>query len=100
MFDVSWLDGCGHLLTASGDKTVALWDVNRKEAGAIAVFKGHTATVKVVASAPDNDRKLAYRRSSIYQAFIFQIFLFLVHETVEFACGIRELNVAAMVLRK
>lgn len=58
------------MLTASGDKTVALWDISRKDAGAVSVFKGHTATVKVIASAPDSNRKLTNNTKSMLQVLL------------------------------
>lgn len=44
----------GHLLSASEDQTVCMWDVNgiskeRRSLDALAVYKGHTAIVEDVA---------------------------------------------------
>ena len=46
MFDLEWTPGENSLLTASGDQTVVLWDVEEEEK--LATFKGHTSSVKTV----------------------------------------------------
>ena len=43
-------------VTASGDQTVRLWDVNRDDC--LAVFKGHTCSVKSVDFREDDICKL------------------------------------------
>ncbi|XP_020603449.1 denticleless protein homolog [Orbicella faveolata] len=46
VFDIAWMEGQEMLVTASGDQTVRMWDVNRDEC--LAVFKGHSCSVKSV----------------------------------------------------
>ncbi|PFX29367.1 Denticleless protein-like [Stylophora pistillata] len=46
VFDIAWMHWEEFMVTASGDQTVRLWDVNRDDC--LAVFKGHTCSVKSV----------------------------------------------------
>lgn len=46
IFDMAWVEGEGRILTASGDQTVVLWDVERQEK--LDVFRGHTSSVRCV----------------------------------------------------
>lgn len=46
VFDIAWMHWEQYMVTASGDQTVRLWDVNRDDC--LAVFKGHTCSVKSV----------------------------------------------------
>ncbi|XP_022328805.2 denticleless protein homolog [Crassostrea virginica] len=46
IFDMVWVEGEGRILTASGDQTVVLWDVERQEK--LDVFRGHTSSVRCV----------------------------------------------------
>ncbi len=46
IFDIDWTPGEGSLLTASGDTSIRLWDVESEEQ--IAIFKGHNSSVKTV----------------------------------------------------
>ncbi|XP_013408542.1 denticleless protein homolog [Lingula anatina] len=48
IFDVSWVIGENKILTASGDQTIALWDVETSQK--LAVFRGHTSSVKSISS--------------------------------------------------
>lgn len=50
IFDVDWMPGEHQLVTASGDKTVALWDVEKEEK--TCSFRGHTSSVKTVRFLP------------------------------------------------
>ncbi|KAK7502705.1 hypothetical protein BaRGS_00005955 [Batillaria attramentaria] len=52
VFDVAWVHGENKVLTASGDQSAALWDVNRSVP--ITTFKGHTCSVRSVAPCPDS----------------------------------------------
>ena len=56
-FDFVWINGDSQSLTASGDQTVALWDLERTTR--ITTFTGHTCSVRSVASCPDNPGKYA-----------------------------------------
>ncbi|KAK3092677.1 hypothetical protein FSP39_005770 [Pinctada imbricata] len=46
VFDTDWIPGEDKILTASGDQTVALWDVSTGQR--INVFRGHTSSVRTV----------------------------------------------------
>jgi len=46
IFDIDWMPGENQLVTASGDKRIGLWDVASEHN--IAVFHGHTSSVKAV----------------------------------------------------
>jgi denticleless len=46
VFDVEWMPGANKLLTASGDQTIALWDVAAEQI--VSVFRGHSSSVKTV----------------------------------------------------
>lgn len=53
VFDVEWMPGANKLLTASGDQTIALWDVEAEQI--ISVFRGHSSSVKTVRFLASND---------------------------------------------
>ncbi|CAM6123553.1 unnamed protein product [Calypogeia fissa] len=44
IFDACWIKGDTFMLTASGDQTIKLWDVEHKTG--VSVMKGHTGSVK------------------------------------------------------
>ena len=46
IFDLHWVPGKNQLVTASGDLTVALWDVETEQS--LRVFRGHSNSVKTV----------------------------------------------------
>eukprot|EP00898_Chlorokybus_atmophyticus_P004010 jgi/Chlat1/460/Chrsp103S01070 len=46
VFDIAWVKGGSHLLTASGDQTVRLWDVETRTHAV--TFTGHRGSVKSV----------------------------------------------------
>ena len=46
IFDLDWVPGKNQLVTASGDQTVALWDVETEQS--LRVFRGHSSSVKTV----------------------------------------------------
>ena len=46
IFDVDWMDGEDKIVTASGDQTVALWDINTGDR--MCTFRGHTSSVRSV----------------------------------------------------
>ncbi|XP_035277792.1 denticleless protein homolog [Anguilla anguilla] len=50
IFDLSWVPGEARLVTASGDKTAALWEVESREL--LGTFKGHVCSLKSVAFVP------------------------------------------------
>ncbi|ESQ32698.1 hypothetical protein EUTSA_v10004025mg [Eutrema salsugineum] len=52
VFDISWIKGDSCLLTASGDQTIKVWDV--EETKCTGVLIGHTGTVKSLCSHPTN----------------------------------------------
>ncbi|CAD5123159.1 DgyrCDS11529 [Dimorphilus gyrociliatus] len=52
-FDVCWVKGSNKLLTAAGDRTVALWDVLNE--AKLRTFKGHQSSVKTVTTNPFSD---------------------------------------------
>ncbi|CAH2045156.1 unnamed protein product [Thlaspi arvense] len=52
VFDISWIKGDSCLLTASGDQTIKVWDV--EESKCTGVLVGHTGTVKSMSSHPTN----------------------------------------------
>jgi denticleless len=46
VFDISWMPGGEHIITGSGDTTIAQWDVVRGES--VATYKSHTGSVKTI----------------------------------------------------
>ncbi|XP_066931067.1 denticleless protein homolog [Clytia hemisphaerica] len=50
VFDMAWVQNESKMITASGDQTARLWDVEKAETTAI--FRGHTCSLKSVAVAP------------------------------------------------
>ncbi|KAF1879326.1 hypothetical protein Lal_00005792 [Lupinus albus] len=52
VFDVCWIKEDTQILTASGDHTMKLWDVQEKKC--IGVLVGHTGSVKSMSSHPTN----------------------------------------------
>lgn len=50
IFDICWIRDDTRILTASGDQTIRLWDVQAKEC--LGVMKGHTGSVKSLCSHP------------------------------------------------
>ncbi|XP_070843823.1 denticleless protein homolog [Chaetodon trifascialis] len=50
VFDIAWVPGEPHLVTASGDQTARLWDVKSGEL--LGSFKGHLCSLKSVAFTP------------------------------------------------
>ncbi|KAG2714619.1 hypothetical protein I3760_03G036200 [Carya illinoinensis] len=52
VFDVRWIKEDAQILTASGDQTVKVWDV--QEMKCIAALMGHTGSVKSIYSHPTN----------------------------------------------
>ncbi|KAK3751474.1 hypothetical protein QZH41_009185 [Actinostola sp. cb2023] len=46
IFDIAWMEGEPKLITASGDQTAILWDVERGER--LSEFKGHSCSLKSV----------------------------------------------------
>ncbi|KAK9272145.1 hypothetical protein L1049_002516 [Liquidambar formosana] len=52
IFDVCWVKEDTHILTASGDQTVKVWDA--QEMKCIGVLLGHTGSVKSLCSHPTN----------------------------------------------
>ncbi|MED6170547.1 hypothetical protein PIB30_032006 [Stylosanthes scabra] len=52
VFDICWIKEDTQILTASGDQTMKVWDVQEKKC--IGVLKGHTGSVKSMCSHPNN----------------------------------------------
>ncbi|KAF6137003.1 hypothetical protein GIB67_030767 [Kingdonia uniflora] len=52
IFDIRWIKDDTNLLTASGDQTINVWNVERKKC--VIVLKGHTGSVKSLCSHPSN----------------------------------------------
>ncbi|ANM64882.1 unnamed protein product [Arabidopsis thaliana] len=52
IFDISWIKGDSCLLTASGDQTIKVWDVEENKCTGVLI--GHTGTVKSMCSHPTN----------------------------------------------
>ncbi|XP_018510106.2 denticleless protein homolog isoform X1 [Brassica rapa] len=50
VFDISWIKGDSCLLTASGDQTIKVWDVEENKCTGVLI--GHTGTVKSMCSHP------------------------------------------------
>ncbi|XP_040016492.2 denticleless protein homolog isoform X2 [Gasterosteus aculeatus] len=50
VFDIAWVPGEPHLVTAAGDQMAKLWDVNSGEL--LGTFKGHLCSLKSVAFTP------------------------------------------------
>lgn len=59
IFDVDWMPGESQLLTASGDKTIVLWDLSEEKK--LATFEGHICSVKTAKFQPDNKGKVSAR---------------------------------------
>ena len=58
LFDLDWMFGESKMLTASGDKTTVLWDVVTENK--LAVFKGHSSTIKTVRWRHNDQGRLLY----------------------------------------
>ncbi|KAL4363806.1 hypothetical protein GQ457_04G033550 [Hibiscus cannabinus] len=52
IFDVCWIKEGTHILTASGDQTIKIWDAQDKKC--TGVLMGHTGSVKCLSSHPTN----------------------------------------------
>nr|KYP54826.1 Denticleless protein isogeny [Cajanus cajan] len=52
VFDLCWIKGDTQILTASGDQTIKLWDVQERKC--LGVLTGHTGSVKSMCSHPTN----------------------------------------------
>ncbi|KAH1080687.1 hypothetical protein J1N35_020448 [Gossypium stocksii] len=52
IFDVCWIKEDTHILTASGDQTIKVWDAQDKKCAG--VLMGHTGSVKCLSSHPTN----------------------------------------------
>ncbi|CAA7402318.1 unnamed protein product [Spirodela intermedia] len=52
VFDVCWLKGEMHILTASGDQTIKAWNVETTKC--VGIMKGHSGSVKSVSSHPSH----------------------------------------------
>ncbi|CAI0456235.1 unnamed protein product, partial [Linum tenue] len=52
IFDIRWIKDDARILTASGDQSIQLWDVQGKKC--IGVLLGHTGSVKSLSSHPTN----------------------------------------------
>ncbi|TKY50456.1 Denticleless protein-like [Spatholobus suberectus] len=52
VFDICWIKGDTQILTASGDQTIKLWDVQGQKC--LGVLTGHTGSVKSLCSHPTN----------------------------------------------
>ncbi|XVF60240.1 hypothetical protein PTKIN_Ptkin08bG0028900 [Pterospermum kingtungense] len=52
IFDVCWIKEDTHILTASGDQTIKVWDAQEKKC--TGVLKGHTGSVKCLSSHTTN----------------------------------------------
>lgn len=46
IFDMTWMESEEKILTASGDQTVVMWDVEKQDK--LNVFRGHTSSVRCV----------------------------------------------------
>ncbi|XP_062106922.1 uncharacterized protein LOC133818199 [Humulus lupulus] len=57
VFDVCWVKGGTQILTASGDQTMKVWDVQEKKC--TAVLLGHTGSVKSMSPHPTNSEIIA-----------------------------------------
>uniref|UniRef100_A0A2N9FUV7 Uncharacterized protein n=1 Tax=Fagus sylvatica TaxID=28930 RepID=A0A2N9FUV7_FAGSY len=56
VFDLCWIKGDTQILTASGDQTMKVWDVQEKKC--IGALTGHTGSVKSMCSHPTNPSRL------------------------------------------
>lgn len=54
VFDLAWIESEAKLVTASGDQTARLWDIEKVET--VAIFKGHTCSLKSIAVQPQSNR--------------------------------------------
>lgn len=61
IFDVAWMPyNTGHVVTASGDQSVRLWNIiSDDEVALIRKFRGYTRSVKCVEFAPENPSLIA-----------------------------------------
>eukprot|EP00250_Pteridium_aquilinum_P025937 c31928_g1_i1 orf=3-488(-) len=50
VFDICWVQDDRHMLTASGDQTVRLWDIEAR--AGLGVMKGHSGSVKSLCAHP------------------------------------------------
>lgn len=52
VFDLAWINKESKMITASGDQTARLWDVEKAET--VSIFRGHTCSLKSVAVQPNS----------------------------------------------
>ncbi|XP_020574066.1 denticleless protein homolog B isoform X1 [Phalaenopsis equestris] len=52
IFDICWIKDDSHLLTASGDQTIKIWNAERRKC--IGLLAGHTGSVKSISSHSSN----------------------------------------------
>lgn len=52
IFDMCWIKEDTNILTASGDQTIRIWDVEKQECTGVLI--GHTGSVKSLSSHPTN----------------------------------------------
>ncbi|KAF8049618.1 hypothetical protein N665_2169s0008 [Sinapis alba] len=65
VFDISWIKGDSCLLTASGDQTIKVWDVEENKCTGVLI--GHTGTVKSMCSHPtDSDLLVSGSRDGCF----------------------------------
>ncbi|KAJ3146655.1 hypothetical protein HDU89_006127 [Geranomyces variabilis] len=57
IFDICWSADDRHLVSAAGDQTVRIWDVETQKC--TTVFKGHNCSIKSVANHPNNSYTFA-----------------------------------------
>ncbi|CAG9862850.1 unnamed protein product [Phyllotreta striolata] len=54
IFDLAWTSDASNIITASGDHTTKLYDVQSGELRPISTFCGHSRSIKTVAAEPDD----------------------------------------------
>ncbi|KAJ0252952.1 Transducin/WD40 repeat-like superfamily protein [Hirschfeldia incana] len=65
VFDISWIKGDSCLLTASGDQTIKVWDVEENKCTGVLI--GHTGTIKSMCSHPtDSDLLVSGSRDGCF----------------------------------
>lgn len=57
IFDLCWAPSSWKIVTGSGDQTSVLFDIGNSTATPLAIFRGHTASVKTVEFSPTNPCK-------------------------------------------